>query len=282
MLQKTRVLVEFDEPVLAPALPPVSNVFGTGINVYCFGKGFPWLKHHYHNWGEGGALLLPYLDFYRLSSGIVPDFRGMNAFVSGGSLQETVAMDLKKRLWRTAMPVDCVTLKSGQSAFAISADCHTVLLTDTLQRRALLLHCGRDALHPIRRNGTRREGRTSIIDAAMERLMPTNTREIYALTLMGIGPNSFENHTTEFHRQVVQHFVSTCGRDVVRGEPSEGRLDIPAIIRVQLNKWGVGKGDPRRIVEDGIDTFRDERFYSRRRDLDGNNCVLVDMEQAFQ
>lgn len=275
-----------------PTLPPVGqsrlNVFGTGINVRCFGKGFPWMRRHYTRWSEGAALVLPYLDQYGIGQAIVPDFRGMNAYLSDTDEHELIDMHHPpQRLRRTVRSVDGSMLQLKQSALSITADCHTVLLMDTLHRKACVLHCGRDALQPIRRDGSKRCGEASIVDAAMRRLMPTSPREVYALILCGIGPDSYENRadwdSNGFHQAVVNYFATTCGRGVVQGPVETGFLNIPLIIRTQLGKWGVGLDNPGTIVWDGIDTYDDRSgFYSRRKGAEGNNCIMIDMEHAFQ
>lgn len=231
-------------------------------------------------------MLLPCMEEHKLQKAIVPDFRGMNAFVSSSDNVDLVSIYEKgpRKLYKTTRRIDGVRLRHGLSSFGISADCHQVLLVDTLYKQALLLHCGRDALQPIKRDGSRRGGRPSIIDAAMQRLMPTNVREIRALILCGIGPKSYQNRAdydaTGFHRKVVEELVNTCGGIVVDGDVKEGYLNIPLVIKIQLSRWGVQHDQ---IVHDGIDTCADPRFHSRRGgDVDGTNGVLVDMEYAFE
>lgn len=281
-----QIALNLEPAVQKPAVPSHMNVFGTGISVHCFGRGFPWKKRHYGNWGEGARLLKPYLDDYWIERAVVPDFRGMNALVSGISAQETVKMDLAGRLMRTAQPIDCIPLKQNCSVFAISADCHTVIIVDTAKRCGKVLHCSRDALQPIKRDGSRRRGRESIIDEAMTRLMPTSVEDMRAMILCGIGARSYENRhdydKTGFHKAVVEHFVKECGRGIVVGPFEEGRLNIPEIIRVQLARWGVGRQHPEHVVWDGIDTYANAKFYSRRREADGCNGILIDTRHAFK
>lgn len=290
--QNGGVMIQESLKLTVPIVPPIdqtrTNVFGTNIAVRCFGKGFPWTKQHYEKWANGAEILIPYLDFYGIGEALVPDLRGRNAYISGEDEHELLSMHHKPhRLWRTARMVDGIMLRPKRSAFALSADCHIALLVDTLNKKAMVLHCGRDALQPISRSGSRRLGETSVIDTAMRRLMPTSPREVFVLILCGIGPSSYENRAdwdkTGFHKAVVDYFVNTCGRGVVQGPIEEGRLNIPLIIRTQLSRWGVGIDDPRSIVWDGVDTYNERSgYYSRRRGSEGNNCVLVDMESAFQ
>jgi copper oxidase (laccase) domain-containing protein len=265
------------------------NVFTSSINVSCFGKGFPWQSSHYNDFSAGACELMPYLETYEIGNAVIPDFRGMNAFVSGNSGPDLVALcHPPVRLWKTTRIVDGIEARRGLSVFSITADCPTVLLLDLGKKRALVLHCGRDALQPCRKDGSVRKGPSSVIHTAMASLMPTNLRNIRALILCGIGPASFDNRTThpvdgDFYRVVVKHFRKTCGYGSVRGEPGEERIDLPTIIRAQLGEWGVGEVDQPVITWDNVDTYADGSFHSRRRDPKepGCNCVLIDMERAF-
>lgn len=291
---------------LAVELPPLTmpimsyqNVLGTGVNIHCFGKGFPWTTENYRTFAAQVPHLREYMKHYGLSEAVVPDLRGFNGIVAEhDNLMSISSSD--QPVYKTYMGVDGILLRPKLSAFLISADCLTTIVIDRLRRRVIGLHCGRDALHPIRRDGTRKsEMYATVVDTALRRLMPTNMREVYAYNLCGIGADSFPNRAnfdeTLFHKKVVEYFIEQCGGLVVEGPREEGRLNLSLIVETQLGRWGIPPGNPTRpgaegtpvemggnIFNDTVDTFIDQRFSSRRRGDKGCNCILVDMEHAFQ
>jgi copper oxidase (laccase) domain-containing protein len=300
MQQHAQILGTVPVPVVSHA-----NVYGTSINVHVFGAGSPWKAGDFNDYyiAYSGSIVdrvSPIASAYGLSRSIVPDLRGFTHAFVGRTEFEHLAMPQRRMVYKTRNAVDGLMLRRGFSVFMLTADCHMVLMIDPLRQQVAALHGGRDALHPLGRDGTQKDT-DSLIYEACRRLLPTNLSQCRVMILCGIGPTHFTNSDktggSEFHNEVVEYFVQKHGTSIIEGPVKEGRLNIPLIIKQQLIDCGIREEPPLlafsdqvqtpyppNIQHDGIDTYSDRRFHSRRHAplSTGMNCVLIDMEHAFE
>ena len=164
----------------------------------------------------------------------------------------------------------------------ITRDCPTTIITDVETGRTLVLHTGRDLLHPFGRTENKIPRFTSqphIIDVGLHALEHVRPYDLYAAIVCGIGPHNFPNHWNQgidglFYKCVTEWFMNTCGRRSVVGVPSGGHLNLEHIIRNFLHWHHIPR---RHIISDHTDTFDDTRYASFRREPGSpyHNGVLV-------
>jgi len=171
--------------------------------------------------------------------------------------------------------------EEGSAVMLITRDCPTVVITDPQTGKILVLHVGRDQLHTIPPPRTCTPAcpiGDSIIEAGMK-AWSANPRTLHVDMLCGIGAANFPNRwkhpeNGDFYRKVTQYLTGKYGSGAVVGDPEEGHLDLPYIIRAALERLGV-PGE--HIRHDGLDTFAHPECASARRDNGGHyrNGVLV-------
>lgn len=262
-------------PVRSSALRPATvKKDASGARVACFGKGFGWRHQHYLDFNQGAKHLTPLMNYFGLEELIVPDLRGgFGKYFDVHTDPDLLLVYSKhhRTIYKPAPRVDAVLV--NRPIAMITKDCPTLVLTDTRSKMRFVVHIGRDTLATIERD--------SVINTVCRRMWPANPKEVVASIWCGIGAQSFENHTEDRHRDLVSHFVHQYGKKVLVGDPNKGRLDIPKIATAQLQNWGIPE---KNISWDGVDTYRDKRFHSLRRqntlpknhkDRGLNNCVLV-------
>ena len=170
----------------------------------------------------------------------------------------------------------------------LTRDCPTTVIVDSQTNVVSVLHAGRDQLHPIpqptRAHDESPRDRLNIIQEGLRMLHAQNPHlgphSMYASIVCGIGPADFPNRwdypkTGDHYREITEWFLKACGRRSVPGDPHEGHLDLPHIIRDFLRRDGIPR---RHITADHVSTAGDPRYASVRRDRTSNtlqNGVLV-------
>jgi len=161
-----------------------------------------------------------------------------------------------------------------------SADCPTVVLTDG--DRVLPFHAGRDSVAPrywIPEILSADRGRASVVDTALGYFNGSG-KAVRAFVLCGIGHHSFIHSLDDpkwgdSNRRLVAEVTERWGERCIRESgqhPNEVSLSMPDVIQQQLVRGGV---PGRNVKHDGIDTRRDEEWWSQADGEDGRNAVLI-------
>ncbi|HVV15548.1 MAG TPA: laccase domain-containing protein [Candidatus Paceibacterota bacterium] len=244
------------------------NLLHNGVSLtYYGGEGLILPSDFHDNMAAHESVLRQITKNHRITQAVVPDFRG-------ATRRATLEKDLRpfgpSSTFFGTSPTDAVV--TDLPVISITADCHTLVVKNARNGMRAVVHGSRDAQHPIARDGKTKSGNTNVFEALNPALFGSET---YAFIACGIGSSHFDNRTDydEFHGSLIRYLVRKWGGDIVDGGIEMGRLNVPLLLRRQLEARGV-PGD--NIAWDGIDTYTDPRFNSRRAGSKASNCLVIE------
>lgn len=243
---------------------PERTFLDTRVKHYSFGKGLEWHDSYFNNFSAGVPAIMPIINVYGIGCAVLPDFRGFNGQIFDARAEKILPICERPALFKTTRAVDAIIVEQGTSVLAFTKDCPVGVIVFKQHKAVAVVHCARDAM--IIGNG--------IIHRVCSMMAPFEPEDVSAYICHGIGVDDFE-HKADKDKNVIAQFIATRGQHVVKH--GEHRcLDLPRIIEADLKKWGILQ-----VGWDGINVYRDARFYSRCRGDVYSNCALVDTTNAF-
>ncbi|MFJ2300949.1 polyphenol oxidase family protein [Oerskovia paurometabola] len=170
--------------------------------------------------------------------------------VHGAGVRVLTADDRAARVERDAGAATCgehdalVTAQPGLGLGVLVADCVPVLLADPEARVVGVAHAGRQGLL------------AGVVGTALDALLAQGARAGRVRAVVGPAACGRCYEVPEEMRDEVAALRPGTGSTTSRGTPA---LDLPAGVVAELRAAGVAE-----IVETGICTLEDERFYSHR------------------
>lgn len=179
-----------------------------------------------------------------------------------------------KRIWQkstttnsgpTTLPCDgCVVSLAGDTIVMPTGDCANLMLDGLFATG--LGHCGREALRP--NTGDKPGVAASLLTAVARGRKGDSLR---AFITGSICPDCFP-HETASGQRCIADFLDTYGEDVFEGDPAEGKLHLPRIIRLQLLLGGVSASS---FVHDDLCTREHPSLASYRNGDTHRNVAIV-------
>ncbi len=206
-------------------------------------------------------------------------------FVNTGGLRGNVMM-------QTGATADGLFIPIGHAFAMTSGDCPTIVATDIKSGKTIAAHAGRDCLIDRERvkNGAPGRHHPSVVDAIVDRFTRQEIDRLRIFVCAGIGAIHFNHRWAhplwgEFNKRLINYVSEMFGEHCVVSDPTEGCLDLQAIIKAQFAVYDIA-GD--NITSDGTDTYGDgwakkaRRWWSHHRFVengkrgeDGRNGILV-------
>lgn len=175
---------------------------------------------------------------------------------------------------------DALFLPAGMIGAIAPADCPTLVLSNRKTKEAVLVHCGRDAVLPIGQRLQPVGEFYGVIDNVL-RSLTWNLASFSCGIFLGVAATHFSHPIAhpvygERNKNLINFVIKSYGQHCVMGEEANGCIDLIAIIKHKLQRFGISAGQ---IFHDGIDTALPENidvWWSVRRDGDkGRNLIVV-------
>lgn len=191
-------------------------------------------------------------------------------------------------LWR-GCDADGVVIPAGAAFWLSSADCFTIIAHDPETGTTAAAHAGRDSVINRRRisDSSERQNRSfeSVVDAIVARFSKEAVPRLKVFMTCGVGPESFGHplahpQAGEENRRLVEDILANWGPTCLSGNPSEGKICLSELIRLQFLALGT---PAHHIGYDAADTCTDTDeygehlwwSYQRGDDLKRNGILVI-------
>lgn len=230
---------------------------------------------------EGEALFTYF--FYRIvPDGITDvrhaDCRTSNRVVLRKDEEFPQQVSWQPKILRYGVDADGIVVPPGSMGILATGDCPVTILIFLFEDGStmiMMLHTGREALHPFDRDLKRRTEDDSIITTAFRLAKESGTKivGVKAAIVCGIAAKSFENRYNYrgkkgYNSHIIGHFLGAYGKRVFEGPTRRGQFNLGTIVEAQIrceaNMLGISSSEVC-VMKDEVNTAEDERLASVRR-----------------
>ncbi len=151
-----------------------------------------------------------------------------------------------------------IVTRNSSAIIIPTGDCAVLVLSNTKKRRMGVFHVGREAAKSFTPCV---DCFTNIVSLGIRGVLgESDPAHLHAYITGSICAEHFP-HDSPDGQEKVRHFKEKFGHKLFKGDPAEGKLDIPKLIKLQLLGYRIPDNQ---IVHDGLCTFAHPNLSSHR------------------